>query len=53
MELPFGDEEDQHESLAEQPIVEATPSFRRKRKEVAPVQDSAVQPEPSGKILTF
>ncbi|CAL9029401.1 unnamed protein product [Prunus brigantina] len=43
LELPFGDEED--ETLAEQPTVEATPSARRKRKETAPTQDSAAQPE--------
>ncbi|CAL2256414.1 unnamed protein product [Prunus armeniaca] len=47
LELPFGDEEDQHESLVEQPAVEATPSTRRKRKEVALVQGSTIQPEPS------
>lgn len=50
LELPFGDEEDEHESLAEQPAVEATPFARRnKRKEAAPALDNAVQPETSGK----
>ncbi|CAL8086646.1 unnamed protein product [Prunus armeniaca] len=53
LELSFGDEEDQHESLVEQLAVEATPSTRRKRKEVAPIHGSTIQPEPSGKILTF
>ncbi|CAL8082561.1 unnamed protein product [Prunus armeniaca] len=45
LELPFGDEED--ETLAEEPPVEATPSARRKRKETAPAQDSAVMPDTS------
>ncbi|CAL2227578.1 unnamed protein product [Prunus armeniaca] len=40
LELPSGDEED--ETLAEEPPVEATPSARRKRKETAPAQDNAV-----------
>ncbi|CAL2228275.1 unnamed protein product [Prunus armeniaca] len=42
LELRFGDEEDQRETLAKQPTVEATPSARRnKRKEATPAQDSA------------
>ncbi|CAL2236865.1 unnamed protein product [Prunus armeniaca] len=45
LELPSRDEED--EILAEQPPVEVTPSARRKRKETAPAQDSATQPEAS------
>ncbi|CAL8167611.1 unnamed protein product [Prunus armeniaca] len=47
LELPFGDEEDQHEPLVEQLAIEATHSTRRKRKEVAHVQDSFIQPKPS------
>ncbi|CAL9011182.1 unnamed protein product [Prunus brigantina] len=36
LKLPFGDEEDQHETLAEQLTIEATPSARRnKRKKTA------------------
>ncbi|CAL2229233.1 unnamed protein product [Prunus armeniaca] len=46
LELPFRDKED--ETLAEQPAIEATLSGRRnKRKEIAPVHDSVVQPETS------
>ncbi|CAL9010826.1 unnamed protein product, partial [Prunus brigantina] len=48
LELPFEDEEDQHETLAEQPTVDVTPSVRRnKRKEAAPAQDNVVQSETS------
>ncbi|CAL2256896.1 unnamed protein product [Prunus armeniaca] len=46
LELPFGDEEDDYETLAK-PSAEATPSARKnKRKEVTQAQDSAVQPDP-------
>ncbi|CAL8085748.1 unnamed protein product [Prunus armeniaca] len=45
LELPSRDEED--ETLAEQPPVEATPSTRRKRKETAHAQDSAALPKVS------
>ncbi|CAL8087066.1 unnamed protein product [Prunus armeniaca] len=46
LELPFRDKED--ETLAEQLAIEATLSGRRnKRKEIAPVHDSVVQPETS------
>ncbi|XP_034210926.1 uncharacterized protein LOC117623965 [Prunus dulcis] len=48
LKLPFVDEEDQRETLAEQPTVEATPSARRnKRKEAALAQDSVVESETS------
>ncbi|CAL2238242.1 unnamed protein product [Prunus armeniaca] len=43
LELPSGEEED--EILAEQPTVEATPSARRKKKEIAFAQDSAAHLE--------
>ncbi|CAL2265900.1 unnamed protein product [Prunus armeniaca] len=43
LELPSGEEED--ETLAEQPPVEATPSARRKRKETALAQASSAQRE--------
>ncbi|CAL9011168.1 unnamed protein product, partial [Prunus brigantina] len=47
LELPFGDEEDQHETLAEQLTIEATPSaIRNKRKKTAQAQDSASTPPP-------
>ncbi|CAL2256229.1 unnamed protein product [Prunus armeniaca] len=46
LELPFGDEGDDYETLAEA-SVETTPSARNnKRKEVAQAQDSVVQPNP-------
>ncbi|CAL9000569.1 unnamed protein product [Prunus brigantina] len=51
LELPFGDEEDDYETLAEV-SVEVTPSTRKsKRKEVTQAQDSAVQPDPQAKRL--
>ncbi|CAL9019083.1 unnamed protein product [Prunus brigantina] len=46
LELPSGDEE--HETQAEQSAVEVTPSARRKkRKEIALVQESSAQPKVS------
>ncbi|KAH0983437.1 hypothetical protein GBA52_010614 [Prunus armeniaca] len=46
LELPFGDEEDDYETLAEA-SVEITPSTQNnKRKEVTQAQDSVVQPNP-------
>ncbi|CAL2255422.1 unnamed protein product [Prunus armeniaca] len=46
LELPFGDEEDDYETLAEA-SVEITPSTRKnKRKEVTQAQDSVVQLDP-------
>ncbi|CAL8993900.1 unnamed protein product [Prunus brigantina] len=46
LELPFGDQEDDPETLAEV-SVETTPSARKnKRKEVTQAQDSVVQPDP-------
>ncbi|KAI5350615.1 hypothetical protein L3X38_003506 [Prunus dulcis] len=46
LKLPFGDEEDDYETLAEPTIVEVTPSVRRnKRKETTKAQDSVVQPD--------
>lgn len=44
MELPFGDEEDEHETLAEK-ASEVTPSVRKsnKRKETAQAQDGSIQ----------
>ncbi|CAL8174738.1 unnamed protein product [Prunus armeniaca] len=43
LELPFGDEENQHGTLAEQSTVEVTPFARRnKRKETAQARDSVV-----------
>ncbi|CAL8089789.1 unnamed protein product [Prunus armeniaca] len=44
LELPFGDEEDDHVTLAK-PIVEATPAKKNKRKETTHAQDSVAQPE--------
>ncbi|CAL8090254.1 unnamed protein product [Prunus armeniaca] len=41
LELPSGEEED--EILAEQLVVEATPSARKKRKETAPPQDNILK----------
>ncbi|CAL8133890.1 unnamed protein product [Prunus armeniaca] len=45
--LPSADEKDKAQT--EQTTVEATPPARRKRKETAPVQDNAAQPEISAK----
>lgn len=54
LELPFGDEEDDYETLAEPTIVEATPSVRKKkRKETTQAQDNVVQPEPPGRFLSL
>lgn len=51
LELPFVDVEDDCETLAK-PSAEATPSARKnKRKEATQGQDSAVQPDPPGRIL--
>ncbi|CAL8119161.1 unnamed protein product [Prunus armeniaca] len=50
LELPFSDEEDDHDTLAE-PIVEATPARKNKRKETTQAQDSVFHPESPGKRL--
>lgn len=50
MEVPFGDEGDAHETLAEQTSVKATPPAKgNKRKETAQALDSVVHPENSGR----
>lgn len=51
LELPFGDEEDDYETLAKI-SAEVTPSAR-KRKEVTQARDSAVQPDPQGTYFCF
>ncbi|KAI5311286.1 hypothetical protein L3X38_000040 [Prunus dulcis] len=50
LELPFGDKEDQHESLGKK-APEVTPSAKKnKRKETAQAQNSTVQPNLPGKL---
>ncbi|CAL2239135.1 unnamed protein product [Prunus armeniaca] len=47
LELPFGDEEDQHETQVEQPTIEVTLSARRnKRKETVQPETSVESPPP-------